>query len=95
MKTIEQMLDEAVRKGDLIAMTLWQRADGWQANVKRRIRGQEGWACEARANPAEALHAALTTMVSTDVIRELPRVPTAAAPAPVAVETADDEDIFG
>lgn len=88
--SIEQMLLEAAGNGDLLALTLWPRKDGWQANVKRRIRGQEGWACEARVNPVDALHAALTTATTVDVIRDLPRIPVASAAAPEP-----DGGIFG
>lgn len=86
--SISQIIDEAAKRGGLTAITLWPTQDGWQANVKRRINGQEGWCCMAGKTPSTALLDALQGAVSAAVVQDRPRL---AKPA-----VADkDEDIFG
>ena len=85
--TLEQLIDEAAKRGGLTALTLYPTKGGWQGNAKRRAGGAEGWCCEARESPSAALVAALQGAVDTRVVQERPRVPAASDDA--------GEDIFG
>ncbi len=92
MTDLAKMIDEAAtasRNSNLQAITLYPIQDGWQANVKRKIHGQEGWCCRADRSPSVALLDALRGAVSSAVIHDRPK------PAPPPAAPAAEEDIFG
>lgn len=57
MSDLETELRAAIATGQLHGMTLFPSPKGWQGNV--RWNGSLGWTVEIRADPAEALVAAL------------------------------------
>lgn len=81
MKTLEQLIAEAVQSGGLAQLTLHRGPKGWQGNARREGDGTSGWRCMTADDPVRALRAALTGPVSAEVVQS-------ASPA-------TDEDIFG
>lgn len=60
MKTLDELISEAGKKGGMTALTIWPTAGGWQCNVRRRSKGgQEGWVCVTHADPVAGIRAAL------------------------------------
>lgn len=58
-KTIDEMIDEAVRAKKLTALTLWPAGDGWQANARFDRGGGNGWNCCTDKDAANGVRRAL------------------------------------
>ncbi|MGF7007179.1 hypothetical protein [Aminobacter sp. BE322] len=57
MPSLDELIREAARRGDLRSLTLWTTEQGYQASVSAT--GVSVWRVEIHADPVEALRRAL------------------------------------